>query len=194
VLITGYALLRQGWPVVALGSDAQLPEVVLALLILTAAVFAVRARSTLGAVVMLGVVGYGIALVFAIHGAPDLAMTQFVIEALIVVLFVLVVHRLPMLHVRPTSAVRLRNLSVAISGGLLMTLLVLTASNVPVPEPISTYFGERSVPDAHGRNVVNVILVDFRALDTLGEIVVLALAGIGVYALIRLRLSPRREP
>jgi multicomponent Na+:H+ antiporter subunit A len=57
--------------------------------------------------------------------------------------------------------------------------------------PISGYFLDRSLPDAHGRNVVNVILVDFRALDTLGEISVLGLAGIGVYALLKLR--PGRE-
>jgi multicomponent Na+:H+ antiporter subunit A len=68
-----------------------------------------------------------------------------------------------------------------------MTLLVLAAGAAGGPEPISGYFVERSLPDAHGRNVVNVILVDFRAIDTLGEISVLGVAAVGVFALLRLR-------
>jgi multicomponent Na+:H+ antiporter subunit A len=71
-----------------------------------------------------------------------------------------------------------------------MTGLTLAAFSAVNDVPLSEFFAERSVPDAHGRNIVNVILVDFRALDTLGEITVLALAALGIYALLRLR--PRK--
>lgn len=190
---TAWALVRPMWPALPWGpgpvweGDAHAAEIVLAALILAAAVAAARSQSLLASVALLGGVGYGLALLFAIHGAPDLAMTQFVVEALVVVLFVLVVHRLPVLRVGSSRVDRWRSMAVAAAAGLLMTTLVLASSQVEVPERVSTYFDERSVPDAHGRNVVNVILVDFRALDTLGEIVVLALAGLGVHALIRLK-------
>jgi len=170
-------------------------ETALAALILIAAVSAVLTRHRLGAVAMLGVVGYGVALLFAVNGAPDLAMTQFIIEALTVVLFVFVVYRLPRITVESTSMERLRNGVIALSAGALMTTLVWVATQIQLYPSISTFFTERSVSDAHGRNVVNVILVDFRALDTLGEIAVLVLAGVGVRGLIRLRLADRvRKP
>jgi multicomponent Na+:H+ antiporter subunit A len=73
-----------------------------------------------------------------------------------------------------------------------MTVLVLFAIDVQYFEPISHYFVTEAVPQGHGRNIVNVILVDFRALDTLGEIFVLALAAIGVYSMINLRAETRR--
>ena len=74
-------------------------------------------------------------------------------------------------------------------AGSTMTALVLVASSVQLHRPISDYFAENSQPLAHGRNIVNVILVDFRGIDTLGEITVLAVAGVGVYALLKLRLA-----
>jgi multicomponent Na+:H+ antiporter subunit A len=72
-----------------------------------------------------------------------------------------------------------------------MTALVLVAADVQYHPPISSEFVRLSVREAHGRNLVNVILVDFRALDTLGEITVLAAAGIGVYALLKLRAGQK---
>ena len=90
---------------------------------------------------------------------------------------------------------RVRDLVVAVLGGGLMTTLVLLASHVQLGDEVaSAYFAAEAVPQGHGRNVVNVILVDFRALDTLGEITVLALAAIGVIALVRGRtgLEARR--
>ena len=149
----------------------------------------VRARSLLFAVAALGVVGYGVAVVFLLFGGPDLALTQFAIETLSVLLFVLVLRRLPPLRVLSPRSERIRDGVVAVAGGIFMTVLVLAATAAPHPTPLRDYFGAASLALANGRNVVNVILVDFRGFDTLGEITVLAVAALGVVALLRLRAS-----
>jgi multicomponent Na+:H+ antiporter subunit A len=155
-----------------------------------AALGAVRAHSRFAAVAALGAVGYSISLIFAMFGALDLALTQFLVETLTVILLVLVFYNLPQGQ-GGLRRIRWRDLAVAVSAGGVMTALVLATGRPAAQEPVSRYFIERSVPDAHGRNVVNVILVDFRAIDTLGEISVLGIAALGVYALLRLR--PQRE-
>ncbi len=173
-------------------SDVRFYEVGLSILILLAAIQAVRASSRLAAIAALGVVGYGIALIFVLFGAPDLAMTQFAVETLTVIIFVLVLYRLPPYFSFTRKSERWRDAIVAVSAGTLLTVLILIAQNVQFQETISGYYVENSVPEAHGHNIVNVILVDFRGLDTLGEITVLALAGIGVYGLLKLRLEEQK--
>jgi multicomponent Na+:H+ antiporter subunit A len=79
---------------------------------------------------------------------------------------------------------------VALACGMLVTSLLLSVIRLPFDFTLSAYFAENSVPVAQGRNIVNVILVDYRALDTLGEIGVLVIAGVGVYALLKLRARP----
>jgi multicomponent Na+:H+ antiporter subunit A len=148
-------------------------------------------RSRLGAVVALGVTGYGMGLIYILFGAPDLAMTQFAIETLVVILFVLVLYRLPRFIDISSRAMRWRDAVVSTTIGGLITLLILTVAALPPQLRLKFYFIENSLALAHGRNVVNVILVDFRALDTLGEITVLAIAAIGVFALLKLRLEAR---
>ena len=170
-------------------SDIYFYELALAILILLATLMATFTSSRLGVVAALGVVGYAMALIYILFGAPDLAMTQFLIETLMVILFVLVFYFLPRFAVLSPPRARLRDGLVALLAGGLMSVLVMIATSVQYHPPISDYFAENSVPLAHGRNIVNVILVDFRALDTLGEITVLAVAGIGVYALLKLRLA-----
>jgi multicomponent Na+:H+ antiporter subunit A len=190
--LTGTALFRTLAPAGLLDlSGARFYESGLAAVILMAAAATVASRSRLGAVAAMGVVGYGVALIFVFFGAPDLAMTQFIIETLTVILLVLVFYHLPGYATLSGRATRLRDGLVALSAGALMTCLVLAAVDAPVTRRISRYFLENSVPAAHGRNVVNVILVDFRALDTLGEITVLGVAAVGVFALLRTR--PRRD-
>jgi multicomponent Na+:H+ antiporter subunit A len=162
-------------------------EAMIAGVVLAGAGTAVASTSRLTAVVALGLVGFGVALVYALFGAPDLALTQFLVETLTVLLFVLVFYRLPRVIDRSLGGTRLRDAVLAVGFGSLMTLLVLASLERSLAEPISAYFAENSVTAAFGRNVVNVILVDFRALDTLGEIIVLAIAALGVLALLRLR-------
>jgi len=173
--------------------DVRFYELALAGLILLAAAVAIRSRSRLGAVAALGVVGYGVALVYVLFGAPDLAMTQFMVETLTVILFVLVFYHLPRFARLSSGPTRARDALVALTAGTLITTIILFASNVQFHPKISAYFAEHSLALAHGRNIVNVILVDFRGLDTLGEITVLALAGVGVYALLKLRLGEGKK-
>ena len=188
--LTGYTFLTRGWLPRPIGlSNVLAYEVIIAGLVLVAALASVQARARLTAVAALGVVGYGIALLYVMFGAPDLAMTQFLIESLTVILLVLVLYHLPGFATLSSTRSRARDVLVAGATGALMTGLVLVATSVQFHPPISEYYAENSVVKAHGRNIVNVILVDFRGLDTLGEITVLALAGIGAYALLKLRLE-----
>jgi multicomponent Na+:H+ antiporter subunit A len=154
----------------------------------------VRSRSRLSAVAALGVVGFGVALTFVLFGAPDLAMTQLMIETMTVILLVLVLYHLPGFARLSTQVQRRVDAVIALSAGAMMTLLVLVATSVEQFPPISGYFAENSYRLGHGRNIVNVILVDFRALDTMGEITVLSLAGVGVFALLKLRLGKEGRP
>ncbi len=160
-------------------------EAAIGAMILASALGAVFARSLLGAVATFGLVGYGVSVVYALYGAPDLAITQIVIETLTIILFVLVVYKFPSFGNRSVPGTRLRDAFLALLGGTFMTALVLKAVNVQFHPSISDYFVENSVPQGHGRNIVNVILVDFRALDTLGEITVLTVAALGVFVLLR---------
>lgn len=175
------------WP------SAYFHEWVIAIMILMAAVVAATSDSRLATVAALGVVGYGVALIYILFGAPDLAMTQFSIETLSIILFVLVLYRLPRFSILSGKVARTRDILVALANGSVMTLLVLTATSEPVHSRISRFFAENALVQAHGHNVVNVILVDFRALDTLGEITVLAVASLGVYALLKGRSTGEKK-
>ncbi|MDR5866600.1 hydrogen gas-evolving membrane-bound hydrogenase subunit E [Halomonas koreensis] len=185
--LVGQALLvRHGlpdWPF----SDWRAHEAAIAGLMAAAAVAACLAPSRLAAVALLGSMGFAIALIFVAFSAPDLAITQLLVETLTVVLLVLVLFRLPSFTRLSTSRQRLHDLGVAgLVGGLIaaLTLAVLGAGG---PDSVSGYMVANGQPLGHGRNLVNVILVDFRALDTLGEICVLALAATGVHAMLRRR-------
>jgi multicomponent Na+:H+ antiporter subunit A len=196
VLLVGSTLLRAyGVGDLLSRPDAYAHEWVLATLIIAAACAAVWTRSRLASVAALGGVGFGIALLFVLLGAPDVAMTQFLVETLLVIILLLVLQRLP----RPdyaregragARATRIRNAGVAAGVGLMMAGLLLAVTRIPFDPRISEFFAREAVPGGYGRNIVNVILVDFRALDTFGEIVVLAAAALGVLALVRMR-SPR---
>src|SRR5690554_2503645 len=187
-LLLGMTLVTH-WDGAAFNLNAELrvPEAAIAVLIAVAMGYVLRARSRLAAVVSLGVVGYGIALIFMIYGAPDLAMTQFAIETLTVILMVLVLYRLPPFATFSPLGQRLRDAVAALSVGALITVLILLATANDPQSLLTPFFAEYSYTEAQGRNIVNVILVDFRGADTLGEITVLAVAAFGVLALLRLR-------
>jgi multicomponent Na+:H+ antiporter subunit A len=187
VALVGGTYLALAGPVWAwVSPDVQLMEG--AVLIVTgAAAFAVAvAQSRMAAVTALGVVGVGVALIFVLFSAPDLAMTQFLVEILIVVIVLLVMQHLPETVERAPWRQRIRDALLALTTGGLVTTLVLAVHNVPLSLHLSDYFGETAVPEGFGRNVVNVILVDFRALDTLGEIAVIAMAAVGAFVLVKM--------
>ncbi len=177
---------------VALGDVLVVPragifEWALSLLILVSVLLVVLASSRLTALIALGGVGFGITMLFVFFSAPDLAATQFAIETLTVLLFVLVLYRLPKYATLSSTSSRVRDALVALGFGGVMTVIALAMTRQPLPSHVSEYMAQASVPLANGRNIVNVILVDFRGMDTLGEITVLAMAAIGVYALLTLR-------
>jgi len=201
VILTGVAIRRMGsLPIIdPLPKEGILQYgyehlyiLIIAALIIAGIIGAVHSRSRLTAIASLGVVGYGVALIYSVYGAPDLAITQFLIETLTVILFVLVFYHLPEYPRISVTMVRVRDVVVAMTAGGMMTLLVLIASHVQTHEKISAWQADHSYEEAHGRNIVNVILVDFRALDTLGEITVLAISAIGVFALLKLHPGRRR--
>ena len=185
VLLAG-VLILEGIPHSASLTDVRPPEIAAALMIVGGALFAVRARSAITAVLSLGVTGYGAALTFLFFGAPDLAMTQFSVETLTAIIFVLVFHHFRSLGSLSPLRVRARDALVAVIYGSSIAVVLLFVGSTLTPIRLTGFFSESSLPLAHGRNIVNVILVDFRALDTLGEITVLATAALGVRAILRL--------
>ncbi|SEL63059.1 putative monovalent cation/H+ antiporter subunit A [Parapedobacter koreensis] len=158
--------------------------------ILVAAIYlAVTSTSRLTAVVATSVIGYGMCLLFVFYSAPDLAMTQFTIDTLTVVLFVLVLFRLPSFLNLANRGTRIRDWLVASAFGAVIALIGIQVLNQPIDDTISKFYGDNAYVLAKGKNVVNVILVDFRGFDTMFEIVVLSIAAIGVFSLLKLRLK-----
>ena len=157
----------------------------LVLVIILSTIFSVVSKSRIATIITMGVAGYGIALLFMYYSAIDLAITQIIVETLILVMFVLILQRLPIFARLSSKTTRIRDLLIALSFGTAMTVLALKSINVNFNHPISDFMIENSYDKAFGQNVVNVILVDFRALDTLGEVTVLVIAALGVFVLLK---------
>ncbi len=170
-------------------------DFILFFLMLGGAFAAVNARTRLSAITALGAVGFSVALVFIVYAAPDLALTQFMIETLVVIIIALVVIRLPAFNLeeRSTQTERFRDSIIAGVSGVSITVIMLAVLSNPLNTNLSEYFAAQSVPGGKGHNIVNVILVDFRGIDTMGEISVLAVAAMGVYALLKYRKPKEPE-
>ena len=189
IVMVGAALITvPGLPTSAPDMNVRPHEVLIVVVIIAGAIAATLAKSTMAAVLSLGVVGYGVATTFLIFGAPDLAMTQFSVETLTVIIYVLVFRHFRKLGGLSPRLVRYRDAFIALGIGTLIGGLVLSVSTTETAPRLREYFAEFGPTLGHGRNIVNVILVDFRAFDTMGEITVLATAAIGVRALLRLAL------
>jgi len=152
-------------------------------------VLAVITNSRIAAITGLGVTGTGVALIFILFGAPDVAITQILVEMLVVVLFSVAALRLPTLPQRLPFFHRRGHAAVSIALGAIVAAVVIAVTSVPFDLRLTAFFEANSYPEAHGRNIVNVILVDFRAFDTFGEISVVAIAALSAYALLRQRKS-----
>ncbi|ALV46914.1 cation:proton antiporter [Arthrobacter alpinus] len=157
--------------------------------IVVGAVSAARASKRFMAVLMVSVTGYGIALIFALQGAPDLALTQMLVETIILVAFVLAMRQLPpgLLERKSAGSHRVVRLVLGIGFGVTMIIVAIVAMGSRIHEPISLHMPELAYVGGGGLNVVNVTLVDIRAWDTFGEISVLAIAATGVASLIFVR-------
>jgi len=177
------------WEMVMITQDVSLSVLLIAVIMLIATLFTLISQSRLTAIISMGVVGYGVAIIYFIYSGIDLAITQLLVETLTMVIFVMVVFKLPQFAKLSSRRSKIRDAVIALAVGGFMTGVSLQASNLDLKSPISNYFIENSASQAFGKNIVNVILVDFRALDTLGEITVLLIATLGIVALLKMKRS-----
>ena len=161
-------------------------------LIVAGAILTVWTHSRMTAIGGMGASGIGVSLIFIMFSAPDVAITQLLVEVLVVVLVSVVMLRLPYLPRRSKTRFRTGHAVIAGGAGLVTTFLLMSVMATDFDRRLTSFFEAASYPEAHGRNIVNVILVDFRALDTFGEITVVAIAAIAAFAL--LRGATRRKP
>ncbi|MBU0677807.1 MAG: DUF4040 domain-containing protein [Verrucomicrobia bacterium] len=185
LLMIGFAMLREHTPIPAFEWEmSYLHEYGIALMIVGGCVLAILANRKLMAIVALTMVGFGVGVVYVYFSAPDLAMTQVLVETLATVMFALVLAFMPPFRPLGTKRQRALNLTVAAAFGTLMSVLTWISFKLQASESISSFFAETSYLKAHGKNVVNVILVDYRGWDTFGEILVISIASIGVVTLL----------
>ena len=193
ILAVTATLIGTGMPV---GFAASTPVtliagVVVALITLATAIVAIT-TSRLLSICTLGIVGSGLAILFLVYGAIDVAITQLMIETLFVVLIAAVLPKLPPFsgNSHPGRQGAARDAGIAIAAGLVVAVITIGVASTPLDLSITRYYEAASLAEAHGHNIVNVILVDFRALDTFGEISVVATAAMAVIALLKVRPRP----
>jgi multicomponent Na+:H+ antiporter subunit A len=200
IIIIGTTLAMVGWALSvsdAFRLDFVKPTVpiwlaLLLLSMLVSIVVVLAARSRLLAICGLGVVGAGIAVIFLAFGAPDVALTQVMIETLTLIIAAIVLLRLPRFEKRRATghAHHALRLAMAIVCGAVVSGLLHAVGHLEMDRTITAFYEEASYLKAHGRNIVNVILVDFRSLDTMGEIIVVAASALAAAVLIRKRGTP----
>jgi len=188
IVLVGGALLAESnitWP--ATIGEVRYYEAALAGLIVLSALAAVRANDRFVAILALSIGGYSVALIYLLFGAPDLAMTQFAVETLTLILLVIVLIHMPNIDGYEPVWARVRDAVVATGVGALVTTIAFAALAFPLDRSVSTFMANNSYTEAQGHNIVNVILVDFRGIDTFGEITVLTMAALGVFVMMRMR-------
>ncbi len=173
------------------GERPSVLSMTLVVIMMVSGVAATVFRYRLAAVAALGVAGVASALIFVYYGAPDVAMTQFAIETLTVLIFVLVFYHLPQFTSYTGKWRKIADWMICSLFGALMAGLVMLAARTDLAPTVSAYYSDNAYSLAKGRNIVNVIIVDYRAADTFGELVVLGIAGVGVATLLQTR---RRIP
>ena len=172
-------------------SPVSIYEAVMVISMVSAALIALFSQHRMTSIISVGALGYLVSILFVIFQAPDLALTQLVVETVTVALFLLCFYHLPELR-KEVSKVRFKytNMLISVGVGLTVTLLALSANGTRLFETISGYF-EDSYTLAGARNIVNATLVDFRGLDTMIEIAVLCIAGLAVFTLIKVNVTGR---
>ena len=160
-------------------------QAIAAVLMMAAAIAATAMHNRLSAVLVVGISGYALSFIFALHGAPDLALTQLLVETIIVVLFMLVLRKMPA-NVEWRQGPKMNRLRawLSVAVGLTVSVAGMFAINARTAAPISEYMPKLAKEMGHGANTVNVLLVDIRAWDTFGEVTVLVIAATGVASLI----------
>jgi len=175
-------------------SPIRVYQIILIIVLVIGTIATVFAKSRITSIVALGLVGYTVSLFFVMFNAPDLALTQLVIETISVALFLLAFYHLPK-YKKEEERTRFRfgRAFVSVAVGAMVTLVALSAHSQKIIPSISEYYKETVHSLAGGGNIVNVILVDYRGFDTLFEIAVLSIAGIAIYGMIKLRRSQKGE-
>ncbi|CAM4264101.1 Na+/H+ antiporter subunit A [Lederbergia lenta] len=194
--ILGFTLVKKNAFIIDTSDVAPigLYEIVLTLIIVAASLTILMAKSRLTSIIALGAIGYTVALFFLLFRAPDLVLTQLVIETISVALFLLCFYHLPKLNRKEERMkFKLTNAIVAAGVGIVVTLIALSAHSTKIFDSIAQYYIDNTAEKAAGGNMVNVILVDFRGFDTMFEIAVLGIAALGIYGMVRLRLSRRKS-
>ena len=190
IVLPGVPLLRDSVMPDLWFADSPM-QVVVGFIMVVCACAAAVARRRFAAVILVGAVGYGMAALFVMQGAPDLAITQLLIETLGVAVFVLAFRHLPADFVRPKlRGSQVARIAVAALAGLFIFGFTLFAIGARTEPSISGEYLDKAYSEGGGHNVVNVIVVDFRGFDTMGEIVVLAVAALGVAAIVRAKRAP----
>lgn len=193
VLVLG-TLFTQGGFVFSMEHTApiRLYDLLLIAVLVSGTMIALITKSRLTSIIGLGVVGYTVAMFFVIFNAPDLALTQLVIETISVALFLLCFYHLPK-NSRKENRMRFQvpRFIISLAVGATVTLVAIAAQSQKMMTSISEYYKETVYSLAGGGNIVNVILVDYRGFDTLFEIAVLGIAGIGIFSMIKLRLNDK---
>ncbi|TBV85050.1 Na+/H+ antiporter subunit A [Lysinibacillus sp. 1 U-2021] len=194
IIVIGSLFVKDAFNISFQGaSPINLYEIILIIVLLIGTGITILAKSRLTAIIGLGTVGYTVALFFVIFNAPDLALTQLVIETISVALFLLAFYHLPKLGKREERMrFQLNRAIVSVAVGVMVTLVALSAHSQKLIPSIAKYYEETVYSLAGGGNIVNVILVDYRGFDTLFEITVLGIAGMGILAMIKLRMN-RKE-
>lgn len=169
-------------------------EIVLALFVVVGSISILFSKSRLTSIILLGAVGYTVSLFYVLFRAPDLALTQLVIETISVALFLVCFYHLPKLG-KDESRLRfkLTNGIISVGVGAVVTMIALSAHSNKLFDSIFHFYVDNTYEKAAGKNMVNVILVDFRGFDTLFEITVLSIASLGIYGMIKLRMNRRNE-
>ncbi|GAB4222799.1 MAG: putative monovalent cation/H+ antiporter subunit A [Gammaproteobacteria bacterium] len=157
------------------------------LVLILGAIGVLLAHTFINALISLSVVGLGLALFFTILGAPDVAITQLLIEILTIIIIGIIFRYSRTLFINKTTLTyHCLSIVIALLFGISLSIILLSMLNTHFDTQLSNYYINTAVPLAYGRNVVNVILVDFRALDTLGEVLVVAMAAVGVLTLLNM--------
>ncbi|GGC61571.1 Na+/H+ antiporter subunit A [Hoyosella rhizosphaerae] len=178
-------VLWPNWSLVHDGSDESVLQLAVGLIMVAAAIAATVMRNRLTVVLLIGITGYGTAVLFGLHGAPDLALTQVVVETLTLVIFILLLRKLPAEpHVSRMMGHRLVRAALGAGAGIMIVVVGLLAVSARSVQPVGAYLPDLAYSEGNGANVVNVVLVDIRAWDTFGEISVLLVAATGVASLI----------
>jgi len=169
-------------------SPIRIYQIILIVILVIGTITTVFAKSRITSIVALGLVGYTVSFFFVMFSAPDLALTQLVIETISVALFLLAFYHLPKFKKEEErTRFRFGRAFVSIAVGVMVTLVALSSHSQKLIPSISEYYKETVYSLAGGGNIVNVILVDYRGFDTLFEIAVLSIAGIAIFAMIKLR-------